>query len=251
MDPNSGSCNEQVISDSKTINIIKILEFGDSSMNQSVSDKFDDVYTLISKIAFCFKYIKADDIYNVVRKELKNTNLADIKGIFKKYDLPDNFFEGENVTHPKKDEIVADYEKVCLHNGHSLRDMDINWNKSIYPYNEEEFEEILRVTNMDGINPLVFIRKSKSRSTIMFVMVNNKKRRETCMEINLAFDISDNKMYNQQTNFSMVMMNSLNKLEYQKLVRKEVPDTVNMPWILGSIIGIMFLVYFFFFYYML
>ena len=89
----------------RTINIIKILESDGSTS--------DDINTLISKIALCFKYLEAHDIYDVIGKELENTQIADIKKIFKKYDLPEDFFEGDNLTNPNIDNITV-IIKHCL-----------------------------------------------------------------------------------------------------------------------------------------
>ncbi len=209
----------------QNVNIIKFL---DCDLNAIKNNKctYDNPMQLLTLIGLSLKYHDANQIYNIISKELKREEREEENKIIQKYGLNiDN--EEECMNHPEFDNITKEVEKIILHHSHGYsktsNSFDFIDKLMMARYTEEEIDAI-QETYQTTNRPLVFIRKSEDGNTsVSFVTFDHQKTHIEDIDFSLTFQLFDETSTNQKEMFLRILNKSIDII-----ANLEIKDTGNL-----------------------
>lgn len=267
----------QTSSSFQTINIIKIVSIGDR--NFSPESTSSDMLTQLSQLGLFLKYYDPNDIYNIIKKNIKKVEKENESYLLEKYELSNT--KPEDVENHPEIEKIRQECKICdltWSHGYNSTSSFMNADKLFrLEYTEEELEAISEIYSSD-ITPLTFIRSYKKNTdatvtdtiennndtvtdtvtkndndtykendTILcFVTFSNDKKFLNSITIHLKFDLfsTDCAIEAQKQSFLKVINDSLTKLNTmepkQINTHKQIRNTTHNSYKDNEIGGISF-----------
>ena len=225
----------QTASSFQTINIIKIVSTVDSqNFSLGSSQNFSsNIITQLSQLGLSLKYYDPNDIYNIIKKNIKKVEKENESYLVEKYGLIEDM---EN--HPEIEKIRQEC-KICdltWSHGYNSTSSFMNADKLFrLEYTEKELEAISEIYSND-ITPLTFIRsykkntdatvtdtiennndtvnKNDNDTILCFVTFSNDKKFLNSITIHLKFDLfsTDCAIEAQKESFLKVINDSLTRL---------------------------------------